>query len=346
MSWKMGSIIYAVFFISLVLSLVITPYVIKLATRLKVMDQPEQRKIHKKPVPRWGGLGIFISFTAAVVLCWLIFPYFRHLAHFTTSKFSMSSQIIGILVGGAILIIIGTIDDKYGLPAIAKLFGQILVVLVLINYGIKISGFAVPFFDFLPFNSILITQLVTVSWFLLFINSVNFSDGMDGLACGIVAISSFTFLAISILMWGTQKILVIQNLKLAAILSAALAGSCIGFLRYNFFPAKIFMGDTGSMFLGYMLAVITTIGTLKTTAVIALFIPMLALGLPLIDISITVFRRWHNKAPLFTSDRQHLHHRLLGKGWTQREVVLLSYVLSGILGIFAILLTIYKGVPK
>ncbi|MDD5491819.1 MAG: MraY family glycosyltransferase, partial [bacterium] len=201
------------------------------------------------------------------------------------------------------------------------------------------------FFDFLPFNSILITQLVTVSWFLLFINSVNFSDGLDGLACGIVAISSFTFLAISVLMWGAQKVLVIQNLKLAAILSAALAGSCIGFLRYNFFPAKIFMGDTGSMFLGYMLAVITTIGTLKTTAVIALFIPMLALGLPLIDITITVWRRWHSKAPLFTSDRQHLHHRLLGKGWTQREVVLLSYVLSGILGIFAILLTIYKGVP-
>lgn len=341
----MGSIIYAVFFISLALSLLVTPYIIKLATRLKVMDQPEQRKIHKAPIPRWGGLGIFIAFNAAVLLCWLIFPYFRHLAHFSTSKFSMNSQIIGILVGGAILIIIGTIDDKYGLPAIAKLFGQILVVLVLINYGIKISGFTIPFFDFLPFNSILVTQIVTVSWFLLFINSVNFSDGMDGLACGIVAISSFTFLAISVLMWGTQKTLVVQNLKLAAILSAALAGSCIGFLRYNFFPAKIFMGDTGSMFLGYMLAVITTVGMLKTTAVIALFIPMLALGLPFIDITITVWRRWHNKAPLFTSDRQHLHHRLLGKGWTQREVVLLSYVLSGILGIFAILLTIYKGVP-
>ena len=345
MTWKMGSIIYAVFFLSLGLSLLVTPFIIRLATRLKVMDQPEERKIHKKPIPRWGGLGIFIAFNVAVLLCWLIFPYFRQLAHFSTSRFSMNSQIIGILVGGAILIIIGTIDDKYGLPAIAKLFGQILVVLVLINYGIKISGFAVPFFDFLPFNSILVTQLVTVSWFLLFINSVNFSDGMDGLACGIVAISSFTFLAISVLMWGAQKVLVIQNLKLAAILSAALAGSCIGFLRYNFFPAKIFMGDTGSMFLGYMLAVITTIGTLKTTAVIALFIPMLALGLPLIDITLTVWRRWHNKVPMFTSDRGHLHHRLLGKGWTQREVVLLSYVLSDILGIFAILLTIYKGVP-
>ncbi len=342
----MGSIIYAVFFMALALSWLITPYIIRLATRLKVMDQPEDRKIHKTPIPRWGGLGMFIAFTLAVLLCWLIFPYFRRLASFATSRFSMSSQIIGILVGGAILLIIGTIDDKYGLPAIAKLFGQILVVLVLINYGIKISGFALPFFDFLPFKSILITQLVTVSWFLLFINSVNFSDGLDGLACGIVAISSFTFLAISVLMWGSQKILVVQNLKLAAILSAALAGSCLGFLRYNFFPAKIFMGDTGSMFLGYMLAVITTIGTLKTTAVIALFIPMLALGLPLIDISLTVWRRWHSKVPMFASDRQHLHHRLLGKGWTQREIVLLSYVLSGILGIFAILLTIYKGVTK
>lgn len=340
----MGSIIYAVFFMALALSWLITPFVIRLATRLKVMDQPEDRKIHKAPIPRWGGLGMFIAFTVSILLCWLFFPYFRRLVLFATSRFSMSSQIIGILVGGAILLIIGTIDDKYGLPAIAKLFGQILVVLVLINYGIKISGFSLPFFKFLPFNSILLTQLVTVSWFLLFINSVNFSDGLDGLACGIVAISSFTFLAISVLMWGSQKILVVQNLKLAAILSAALAGSCLGFLRYNFFPAKIFMGDTGSMFLGYMLAVITTIGTLKTTAVIALFIPMLTLGLPFIDISLTVWRRWHNKAPLFTSDRQHLHHRLLGKGWTQREIVLLSYVLSGILGIFAIMLTIYKGV--
>jgi len=220
------------------------------------------------------------------------------------------------------------------------------VALVLVNYGIKISGFSLPFFEFLPFNSIFITQLVTVSWFLIFINSINFSDGADGLACGIVAISSFTFLAISVLLWGTQKPLIMQNLKLAAVLSAALAGACLGFLRYNFFPAKIFMGDTGSMFLGYMLAVITTIGTLKSSAVIALFIPMIALGLPMIDIVITVWRRWHRKAPLFVPDRQHLHHRMLARGWTQREVVLLSYVLSGILGIFAILLTIYKGVSK
>ena len=343
MTWKMGSIIYFSFFVSLLLSLLVTPFVRQLALRYRVMDEPGGRKIHKTAVPRWGGLGIFIAFTVTILLC-LCFPYFRTLLKFTKAAFSMSAQFAGILVGGTIMVIIGTLDDKYGLPAIAKLFGQIVVALVLVNYGVQISGFTIPFFDFLPFNSILVTQIVTVSWFLLFINSVNFSDGMDGLACGIVAISSFTFLAISILLWGTQKMVITQNLKLAAILSATLAGACIGFLRYNFFPAKIFMGDTGSMFLGYMLAVITTIGTLKTSAVIALFIPMIALGLPLLDALVTVWRRWKRKAPLFVSDREHLHHRLLTRGWTQREVVLLSYVLSGILGIFAILLTIYKGV--
>lgn len=345
MTWKMGSIIYFAFFVSLVCSLFITPYVLRLATKFKVMDIPASRKIHKNPIPRWGGLGIFAAFAVTLILC-LFFPYFRSLLKFATNRFSMSAQFVGILVGSAILVFIGTLDDKYELPAIAKLFGQIVVVLVLINYGVKISGFALPFFHFLPFNSIFVTQLVTVSWFLLFINSINFSDGMDGLACGIVAISSFTFLAISILLWGAQKVVIMQNLKLAAILSAALAGACLGFLRYNFYPARIFMGDTGSMFLGYMLAVITTIGTLKTTAVIALFIPMIALGLPFIDTVMTIWRRWRKKAPLFLSDRGHLHHRLLDKGWTQREVVLLSYVLSGILGIFAILLTIYKGVSK
>lgn len=345
MRLKMGTIIFTAFFVSLFVSLFITPYVIKLARRFKVIDLPGERKVHRRPVPRWGGLGMFIAFLLGIFFCFA-FPSFRHLLMFSTVKFSMSAQFSGILVGSAILVFIGTIDDKYGMPAIAKLFGQIVVVLVLINYGVKISGFSLPFLKFYSFNSIFMTQLVTVFWFLLFINSVNFSDGLDGLACGIVAISSFTFLAVSVFLWSAQKVFVVQNLRLAAVLAAALAGACLGFLRYNFYPARIFMGDTGSMFLGFMLAVITTIGTLKATALLALFIPMLALGLPLIDTISTVWRRWRKKAPLFVSDRGHLHHLLMDKGWTQREVVLLSYVLSGILGIFALLLTIYKGGAK
>lgn len=340
------------FLFSLIISLFIMPLVIRLAERFDIIAKPGARRIHARYIPSAGGLGIYIGFIGSLGLLYLLnIRHFRLLLSYPLLSYrvinpppTIQTYLTGILIGGTIIVILGIIDDKKGVMALTKLLAQIIVAMVVLQYGIKMIGITNPFSaQYIKFP-IIITTLVTAFWIIGFINSVNLVDGVDGLAGGIVAIAGITFFVITVYQIGVQgNTTIIKGLKLVAILSSCLVGSTIGFLRYNFHPARVFMGDTGSMFLGFMLGAITIIGILKTAAAIALFIPIIIFGIPIIDALFAIIRRLLNKQPLMQADRGHLHHHLLDRGWSQRKIVISMYVVSSILGIGAILLTILKG---
>ncbi|OGR89108.1 MAG: hypothetical protein A2992_01300 [Elusimicrobia bacterium RIFCSPLOWO2_01_FULL_59_12] len=347
----MGNVYLAGFIVACVASFTATPFSIWLAKRWNVLDQPDPRKVHKAAIPRWGGAGIYIGILVAIIGLYVGFPYFRMLLEYRHSIYeqgrllgiiSLDKQLAGILVGFTAVMVLGMIDDKRGVPAISKLLTQIIASLVALNYGVQISGLRLPFLDSYVQFPILLSQVITVFWIIGFMNALNLADGLDGLAAGLAAIASATFLAVAIIQGSTETTFISKQLKLAGVLSAVLCGSCLGFLPYNFSPAKVFMGDGGALGIGFLLGAITVIGTLKTTAVLSIMIPVIVVALPVIDVSLAIFRRFHRKTRITDPDREHLHHRLLNLGWTAREVVLLVYVLTLILSVVAIFLAIVK----
>lgn len=303
------------FILALVITYFLTPYVKNLAIRLGALDAPDARKVHKTPIPRMGGLAIYVGFVVAVL-----------------SSIHLSQEIIGLLVGGTVILIVGIVDDMVQLSAKVKLFGQIVAAAVLILFDIRIDWLTNPFGDMVYVEYLSIP--ITLFWVVALTNTVNLIDGLDGLAAGVSTIAAVTILLVALQ----------QNSFIVAVLTAALAGSAFGFLQHNFNPAKIFMGDTGSMFLGYMLAAISVLGAVKSAATIALIVPIVALGLPIMDTAFAIIRRYSNGQPIFKPDKGHLHHRLLEMGLSQKQAVLLMYVISGCLGLSAIALTeVNKG---
>jgi UDP-GlcNAc:undecaprenyl-phosphate/decaprenyl-phosphate GlcNAc-1-phosphate transferase len=298
------------FLIALIVAYIITPGVISLAIKMGAMDAPDPRKVHKKPIPRLGGIGIYLAFMVAVL--------------FTVD---ITQEMLGLLIGGTVIAVVGIVDDFKNLPAKVKLLGQIIAACILVAFDIRIDFISDPFGDFYYLEYLAVPA--TVFWIVGLTNTVNLIDGLDGLAAGVSMIAAATILLVALQ----------QGFVLVAVLTAALAGSAMGFLHYNFNPAKIFMGDTGSMFLGFMLAGISIIGAVKSAATIALIVPILALGLPILDTTFAIVRRYRGGVPIFKPDRGHLHHRLLDLGFTQRQAVLLMYVISGVLGLSAIALT-------
>lgn len=302
------------FIIALLASWVLTPYVKKLAFRIGALDKPDGRKVHHGIMPRLGGLAIYLAFVIAVL-----------------ATMHITRDIAALLLGGTVIVIVGVLDDKYQLPAKVKLLGQIIAAFVLVLFDIKIEWLNNPFggYFYLEYFSV----PLTVFWIVSFTNVVNLMDGLDGLAAGVSAIASVTVILVALQ----------QGFYPVAVITAALAGGIIGFIRYNFNPASIFMGDTGSMFIGYMMAAISIFGAVKSAATIALLVPAVALGLPIMDTAFAIVRRYTNGRPIFQPDKGHLHHRLLAMGMTQRQAVLLMYVISAVLGIAAILLTEVDG---
>lgn len=346
----MGWIYGAAFVVALGVSLGVTPLAARLARRFGAMDEPGPRRVHTVPVPRWGGLGIYAGLVVSVLVL-PAFPRFRMLLGFkapllqgerVVGLLEMDKQLMGLLVAGTLIVILGLVDDRRGVPSVVKLPWQIIGAYAAMLYGVRIGGLATPFsaYHALP---ILASQVLTVLWLVGFMNTINLADGLDGLAAGIAAIAAGTFFIVAVLLGQTPVVLFAKQLKLAAVLSAGLAGASLGFLYHNFFPAKVFMGDTGSMFIGFMLGAITVIGTLKTTALFALVIPVIVVALPVLDVSFAIVRRARQHRPIMSPDREHFHHRLLGLGWTQREIVLLVYNLTLLLGVAAILLAIVKA---
>ena len=299
------------FIIALVVAYILTPRVISLANKTGALDAPDARKVHSKPIPRIGGLAIYFAFIVA--------------AFFTVD---LTKEVIGLLTGATVILIVGIIDDFKSLPAKVKLVGQILAAVVLVLFDVRIDCITNPFGEMFFLEEYLAIP-ITLFWIVGLTNTVNLIDGLDGLAAGVSTIAAVTILLVALQ----------QGFLLVAVLTSALAGAALGFLQYNFNPAKIFMGDTGSMFLGYMLAGISVLGAVKSAATIALIVPVLALGLPILDTAFAIIRRYLNGTPIFKPDRGHLHHRLLDMGFTQKQAVLLMYVISGGLGLSAIALT-------
>lgn len=336
------------FFSALGAVLLLTPLTEWISNRFGALDYPHYRKIHSRPKPRWGGLAIAGGVVIGLLSLMILTPRFRILLAYRHKLesgiiLSLNDQLVGILVGAFLVLLLGMIDDKKDLPGWLKFPWQIIAALMAMVYGIRIFGLTLPFIDRYIHFPILLSQLITVLWIVGFMNSVNLSDGLDGMAAGLATIVSATFLIIAVLQGETKIILFAKQMKLAACLSAVLCGACLGFLFFNFNPARLFMGDGGSLFIGFLLGSITVIGTLKSAAVISLFIPIIVIALPVTEVILTIIRRLLAGRPVMTADRGHIHHQLLDRGWTQKEIVLLTYVITLILAQASILLTIFKG---
>ena len=301
-----------------VLSFLFTPLVKLLAQRVGAMDVPkDSRRMHDHPIPRMGGLAIFIGF----LLSSLFF------------SLELDQGLKSILLGAIVIVILGVFDDRKALGAKLKLVVQLIAAAIVVFYGdLRIDRLTNPFgsslYSYWDFG--VFSYPITIIWIVAITNAVNFIDGLDGLACGVSCISSLNLLVIALLVSEAE----------VAILMAALTGACLGFVPYNFNPAKIFMGDTGSTFLGFMLATISIQGLFKAYTVISFIVPFLLLGLPIFDICFAVIRRVASGRSPMEADRGHFHHRLIDMGFSQKQSVAIAYVLTGILGLAAVLLTV------
>jgi len=298
-----------------VVALVSTPVVRSLAFRVGAVDIPkDNRRMHKHPIPRMGGLAIFFGFMLSV----LVF-------------LPLTNQLRSMLLGSVVIVVLGIFDDIYALPAKPKFLVQILSALIAVWGGNRIDFLSNPnIFSSEPFWELgLLAIPFSVLWIAAITNAVNLIDGLDGLACGVSTISSITLLVIALIVSEPD----------VAIITAALAGACIGFLPYNLNPAKIFMGDTGSTFLGFILAVVSIQGLFKFYTIISFAVPFLMLGLPIFDTCFAILRRLAKGQSPMAPDRLHIHHRLIDMGFSQKQAVATLYIVSAILGLSAVVLT-------
>jgi UDP-GlcNAc:undecaprenyl-phosphate GlcNAc-1-phosphate transferase len=308
----------ASFIVALAVAWVVTPFVLHLAWKKGVLAHPRDRDVHTEPTPRWGGIAIYLGVMIAVVFT----VSARHLI--TGGEAGWTWQLAGILLAGTAMAAIGLVDDVKDLRALFQIFGIVCAGVILIAFGVRIEGLTIPFEQVKPGSWAGInlafwpSVLITLFWVFVVTKTVDAIDGLDGLAAGVCAISAATLglMAAASNQPGGPSI---------ALLAAAVAGACIGFLRYNFNPAKIFMSTVGAQFLGLMLAAISIVGTFKVAAAISVAVPVLVLGVPIFDYGIVIMRRLANKAPLTKADRRHLHHRLLDRGLSQRQAVWVIY---------------------
>lgn len=298
-----------------VVSFAATPLVKALSVKVGAVDVPkDNRRMHDHPIPRMGGLAIFLGFMFAVLL---LVP--------------LDAAKQGMLLGAVIIVVLGIFDDIYALSAKLKFVVQIGAALVAVLAGNRIEVLSNPnIFSANPVWQLGVLSFpVTIIWIVAVTNAVNLIDGLDGLACGVSTISSATMLIIALLVSEVD----------VAVMMGALAGACIGFLPYNFNPAKIFMGDTGATFLGFILATVSVEGMFKLPTIISFVVPFLMLGLPIFDVTFAVIRRVSKGQSPMSPDRSHVHHRLIDMGFSQKQAVGILYVVSAILGLSAVVLT-------
>ncbi|MCX7871190.1 MAG: undecaprenyl/decaprenyl-phosphate alpha-N-acetylglucosaminyl 1-phosphate transferase [bacterium] len=313
----------SVFLTSLLICFLITPVIINIAKRYNIVDKPDIRKIHKEPIPRIGGLAIIISiiFTSFFYLTTLyIFdPNFLVLKYF---KYKFT-QILGLVISFLVILITGILDDIKDLSAKKKLIIQLLVGNILFFTGTKVDFFIFPSDTIL--NNI-INYIFTVLWVVGLMNAINLLDGLDGLLSGVSFIISITLGVLAIAKGQT----------VLAIIIFSLSGALLGFLRYNFNPAKIFLGDTGSLFIGLFMSVISILGYFKKATFISFVIPILIFALPILDTILAIIRRALKKQPIFKPDKEHLHHLLLKSGLSQKQTVTIFYIITLLLSILVI----------
>ncbi len=308
------------FLTSFFVAIMLTPLIRKLALKHNIVDHPGVRKIHQKLIPRLGGLAIFGGFVFALLLISQL------------HGLVLDNNIFTVLLGGLAVVLLGLIDDIIGLKAPVKLFFEILIAVVVVWAGVKISFIYNPF-TLKIINIGFIGSFLSVALILVLMNTINLIDGLDGLASGVTVISALSLFIISLFL----------GQHYSAILLIALAGATVGFLKYNFNPASIFMGDSGSLFLGYILATASILGVLKSSLVISLSIPILSLLLPIGDTVFAIVRRVKNKRHIFRADNEHIHHKLLFKGYSQRDAVIVLYWTAALLNLMAILISLTNG---
>jgi len=320
--------IFLLFIIALITAMICTRLSIPLAIRLGILDQPDgYRKTHEHPVPRFGGPAIFTAFFVPIILL----LYNAHRSFVASVLVEQPRQLTGVFVGASMALVLGLIDDRYDIRPRWKLVWQILIGLVACMFGFGITVISNPFGN--PIVLGVFSWPVTIFWFVACMNAVNLADGMDGLAAGICLFVSLTLFFLS---------LELTNV-LGLAMMACLAGSILGFLVFNFPPARIFLGDSGSMLLGFLVAALSLIASKKAEAALALFIPIVALGLPIIDTFLAIVRRWYHDLPLSSPDREHIHHMLVTMGFSRRRAVLILYGFCLLLSVAALVMTIGHG---
>lgn len=313
------------FLMSLAITLFSVPLLMRVAKKKDFVDKPTERKKHKNAVPLVGGLAMFMGFSITFMFLMA-----------TSDVLSFAdNRMIAILVGGLLILSIGFIDDIYktkGLEfaILPRVFIQLLAASIIFFADIRFTGFMNPLTETFIVFPIWIQYILTVMWIFGLTTVINFTDGLDGLAGSLCAISATTLFIVALYMGQSD----------AALMTIALLGACVGFLKYNLFPAKIFMGDSGANFLGYMLAVISLYGTFKQATVISVFIPVLALGVPIFDNIFVIFKRMKERKPIYQADSSQIHYRLLNKGLNPVQVVTFLFLLSVCLNLTSIIILI------
>ena len=323
--------------VALIVSWVLTPYVKRFAIAKGAMDDPklDDRRVHKEPIPRWGGLAIYAGILVSLLI---VLPF----AFPKTTPFPM--YLIGMLLVGAAVVVVGALDDLYQYPAkVQALFLLAAGVAIQLFRGpsghVMIGSFVIPFTHTLvPLSSthvltIFLAIPLTAIYIFVVAKTMDTIDGVDGLASGIAAIAAATLMVISV--YGAQP--------RVAIVAAAITGSAVGFLRHNYNPAKIFMGTGGAQLFGFLLACLSIVGALKTAAAVAIIVPVFVFGVPIIDAAIVVIRRVLSGQPITQADKQHLHHQLLKKGLSQRQTVWVLYSAALLLCILIIVVVKVYG---
>ena len=319
----------AVFFIAFLLSVVLTNGIRLLASRFGWVDQPDHfRKLHQHPVPRLGGIGIYAAFLVSIALLYVARPDHP----FVVRLYERAGPLSGMLIGATVALGMGIVDDFRSIRPVTKLLFQLLAASIAWFYGLAITVISNPFGP--PLVLGWLSFPVSVFWFVACMNAVNLMDGLDGLAAGVCLFITVTLFLVSLHFLNV----------IGMILMAALSGAVFGFLLFNFHPAKIFLGDSGTMVLGFLIAALSLIGTTrKAETAIALLIPIVAMGLPILDTSLSIVRRWYKRLPISSPDRQHIHHVLLSMGYSQRRAVLILYSAAVLFGGAALLITIGRS---
>lgn len=316
------------FVLAFIVAFSTTPIVRNLAVKIGAVDVPkDDRRMHTKPIPLMGGAAIITGFIVSLAFDLVT----------TSNLVKPGREILGLLIGIFLIMIEGVLDDVFTLKAKVKLALQLVAAIsVVVISDTRIETITNPFSSDPYLNlSPYISYPLTVLWIVGITNAINLIDGLDGLAAGVSSISSLSLFIVSML---RTDILSVELIVYTAVITAALAGSTLGFLPFNFNPAKIFMGETGSAFLGFTLGVISIQGTMKSYAAISIAIPLLVLGLPLFDTTFAIIRRLISGKPIMQADRGHLHHRLIDMGLSQKQSVVIMYTASAALGLCAIVL--------
>lgn len=318
------------FAISAIVVLVTTPVVRRIGLQSGRFDLPGGRKVHQQPMVRLGGISIFLGTLLALLIVWWTGGFIdasgRHLS--PTDEYA----IWGVTIGGLAFFLIGLMDDLFGLSAMNRLLMQATVAGIAWYVGVSINFLTVPFYGLVSLPD-WVSLPITILWLVGMTNAINWIDGLDGLAAGVSGIAAIIMLVVSLFMQQPA----------AALIAAALAGGALGFLRYNFNPAKIFMGDGGSYFMGFTLAGVGVIGLIKSVTTVAVILPYLILAVPILDMSAVILDRLRSGSSPFAADKRHLHHRLLNAGLSHRWTVLFIYALTLWAGSLALA---FAGIPS